>query len=76
MQKRNLSSNHFKRTHSFLTLLSLATHPPSTHDTLTTQPHSTPPPYQNALTTRDYRLDRVRVFIEEDKTVARTPAQG
>ncbi|KAM3576756.1 hypothetical protein VYU27_001351 [Nannochloropsis oceanica] len=31
---------------------------------------------KNAPTTRDFRLDRVRVFIEGDNTVARAPAQG
>jgi hypothetical protein len=68
--------------HSFLflfPLLSLATRMPAQppHMTHATAPlPSSSAPSKNAPTTRDYRLDRVRVFIEEDKTVARAPAQG
>jgi hypothetical protein len=31
---------------------------------------------QNAMVTRDYRLDRVRIFVNPDQTVAKTPRQG
>jgi hypothetical protein len=31
---------------------------------------------QNSPVTMDYRLERVRIFVEEDNKVAMTPAQG
>jgi len=31
---------------------------------------------ENSITTRDYRVDRVRIFVKEDNTVASVPKIG
>lgn len=31
---------------------------------------------QNSIVTRDYRVDRVRVFVDDKNVVVKAPAQG
>lgn len=49
---------------------------PHAHHHIITTTTTDPILLQDAPTTRDYRLDRVRVFVHEDNKVARAPAQG